>query len=388
MIEDTDGDGTFDKRSVFAENLVLPNGAQWYDGALYVCSPPFIWRYEDTDGDGKADKEERIFGKFNFGGNSSAFHGPVLGPDGRFYWCGGQHGWILGDLSPDWNYDLPWTTKAPGVFSVWPDGSDYEVHSLAGVANPVEVTFTPEGDTLGTVAIFDQNNGRHDALVHWIYGGIYSSADDRIRATPGVKYTGDALKAFSRRGHVAPCGVVRFRGDQFGPRYENDVFLCEFNTHKVFHLDIERAGSTYRAQDNLFVSSSNPYVHFTDVMQDADGSLLVIDTGGWFFQGCPTSRIARPEVLGAIYRVRKIDDTPVEDARGLRLAWEGASIEEHKDKPFVSPNIGFTVVAAYEGSHWFTEEQVVQFGFREELDGAIKGVKQLRQSTRRIAYRK
>ena len=84
----------------------------------------------------------------------------------RFYWYGGQHGWIRGDLSPDWNYDLPWTTKAPGVFSVWPAGSDYEVHSLAGVANPVEVTFTPEGDTFGTVAIFDQNNGRHDALVH------------------------------------------------------------------------------------------------------------------------------------------------------------------------------------------------------------------------------
>ena len=55
-------------------------------------------------------------------------------------------------------------------------------------------------------------------------------------------------------------------------------------------------------------------------MQDADGSLLVIDTGGWFFQRCPTSRIARPEVLGAIYPVRKIDDTPVEDARGLPLA--------------------------------------------------------------------
>ena len=46
MIEDTDGDGTFDKRTVFAENLVLSNGAQWYDGALYFCTSPFIWRYE------------------------------------------------------------------------------------------------------------------------------------------------------------------------------------------------------------------------------------------------------------------------------------------------------------------------------------------------------
>ncbi len=59
-------------------------------------------------------------------------------------------------------------------------------------------------------------------------------------------------------------------------------------------------------------------------------------------------------------------------------------LEEHKDELFVSPNIGFTVVASYEGSEWFSEEQVVQYGFREELAGAIKGVKELRKRGVRI----
>ena len=59
-------------------------------------------------------------------------------------------------------------------------------------------------------------------------------------------------------------------------------------------------------------------------------------------------------------------------------------LEEHKDKLFVSPNIGFTVVASYEGSEWFTEEQVVQLGFRDELEGAIKGVKELRKRGVRV----
>ena len=54
-------------------------------------------------------------------------------------------------------------------------------------------------------------------------------------------------------------------------------------------------------------------------------------------------------------------------------------LEEHRDQLFVSPNIGFTVVAAYESSEWFTEQQVVEFGFREELAGAIKGVRELRK---------
>ena len=59
-------------------------------------------------------------------------------------------------------------------------------------------------------------------------------------------------------------------------------------------------------------------------------------------------------------------------------------LEEHKDELFVSPNIGFTVVASYEGSKWFSEEQVVQYGFREELAGAIEGVKELRKRGVRI----
>src|SRR2546421_391255 len=34
-------------------------------------------------------------------------------------------------------------------------------------------------------------------------------------------------------------------------------------------------------------------------------SLLVVDTGGWYKLCCPSSQLAKPDVLGAIYRVRK-----------------------------------------------------------------------------------
>ena len=43
-------------------------------------------------------------------------------------------------------------------------------------------------------------------------------------------------------------------------------------------------------------------VVFNDVFEDADGSLIVIDTGGWYKLCCPTSQLAKPDVLGAIYR--------------------------------------------------------------------------------------
>lgn len=56
----------------------------------------------------------------------------------------------------------------------------------------------------------------------------------------------------------------------------------------------------------------------------------------------------------------------------------------NKDRLFVSPNIGFTAIASYEGQQWFTEEQVVRFGFREELAAAAKGLQELKRRGVRI----
>ena len=42
------------------------------------------------------------------------------------------------------------------------------------------------------------------------------------------------------------------------------------------------------------------------MLEDADGSLLIVDTGGWYKLCCPTSQLEKPDVLGAIYRVRKV----------------------------------------------------------------------------------
>ena len=59
-------------------------------------------------------------------------------------------------------------------------------------------------------------------------------------------------------------------------------------------------------------------------------------------------------------------------------------LEANRDWIFVSPNIGFTAIASYEGQEWFTEEQVLELGFREELAGAAKGLKELKSRNVRI----
>ena len=57
------------------------------------------------------------------------------------------------------------------------------------------------------------------------------------------------------------------------------------------------------------------------MLEDADGSLLVIDTGGWYKLCCPTSQLHKPDVLGAIYRIRRTGAPRVDDPRGRKLAW-------------------------------------------------------------------
>ena len=59
-------------------------------------------------------------------------------------------------------------------------------------------------------------------------------------------------------------------------------------------------------------------------------------------------------------------------------------LEANKDWVFISPNIGFTATASYAGEKWFTEQQVQEFGFREELAGAAQGLKELKRRGIRI----
>ena len=315
MLEDTDGDGRFDRSTLFADRLMIPNGVLWHQGALYVAEPPGIWRYTDADGDGVADKREHIAGNVRSNGMSSTLHGPTLHPSGRLFWCSGQSGYSL-----DKDREPPLGRIAPGVFSLKTDGSEHEVFAIGGMANPVEVTFNDEGEIFGTIAILGRWDGqRNDSLMHWIYGGVYPhNKNDPVP----VKRTGPDLPALSRVGQVAPAGLEYYRSATFGAEFRGNIFWSQFNTHRVVRTRIQRDGATFRAQDEDFLVSDYVDFHPTDVLEDADGSLLVIDTGGWFRHGCPTSHIAKPDARGAIYRVRRKDAPAIADPRGLKLKWD------------------------------------------------------------------
>src|ERR1044071_5322883 len=67
MLEDSNGDGIFDKATVYADDLPWPTGLLWYDGGLFVAASPDIIYFKDTNGDGKADLRKVVFTGFGAG---------------------------------------------------------------------------------------------------------------------------------------------------------------------------------------------------------------------------------------------------------------------------------------------------------------------------------
>ena len=302
MLEDTDNDGAFDKSTVFADKMTFPQGAAWLDGSLYVCSPPGLWKLTDTNNDGVADQGEMIVSGFDYTGNAADVHGPFLHPNGRLYWCHGRKG----HKATDRDGKVVHEGLACGVWSCKPDGRDLQWHSLGCGDNPVEVDFTPDGDVIGVQNLY-YTNPRGDTLVHWLYGGVYERSD-QLKAIEGLPRTLEHMPVMYNFGHVAVSGSCFWKSYGSAPL---QFMVTHFNTQRVVRMGLTPDGSTYKATENEFLKLHSPDIHFTDVMEDPrDGSLLVVDTGGWFRIGCPSSLMAKPDIAGAIYRVKgKVGDS-------------------------------------------------------------------------------
>ncbi len=60
FLEDTDGDGRFDRNTVFLDKLVLPRAIAFAGDGLLVAEPPSLWFCRDKDGDGRADEKTMV----------------------------------------------------------------------------------------------------------------------------------------------------------------------------------------------------------------------------------------------------------------------------------------------------------------------------------------
>ncbi|HZR18300.1 MAG TPA: PVC-type heme-binding CxxCH protein [Verrucomicrobiae bacterium] len=315
-LEPADPSGHFLKSTVFAQRMMFPEGCLWFDGSLYVSAPPSIWKLTGTDADGQADQRLEWHQGKTLTGCANDLHGPYLGLDGWIYWCKGA----FARQTYDRPGRKPLVTRASHIFRAPADHADLEPVLTAGMDNPVGVVFALSGERFmcGTFLMHPEA-GKRDGIVHAVYGGVYGKSNDVLEGHPK---TGELMPIMTHLGAAAPCSVIRYESDSFGPGYQNSLFVCCFNLHKVTRHQLEPEGATFKTTDSDFLVSDNTDFHPTDVIEDADGSLIVIDTGAWYKLCCPTSQLSKPDVLGAIYRIRRSGASKVADPRGLAIAWD------------------------------------------------------------------
>jgi len=323
LLTDSNGDGKYDKATVFADKVRFPQGGVFYQGSLYASSAPDLIKFTDTDNDGVADKQEVLLTGWTLNVNANSLIGPFLGPAGWLYLTSA----IMG-------FDV--TTKEGkrlkgGTSRIWrtrPDGTGLEWISAGGMNNPVELTFTEAGETIGTETYFtDPVAGQRDALVYWTEGGVYPKPNKNIDRDSLVR-TGELMPVVTKYSRVAPSGIGRYRHTAFGPGYQDNLFSAQFNTHRILRHKLIREGGSFNTEDEVFFSSESEDSHPTDVLEAGDGSLLVVETGGWFIQGCPLSQVSKPELKGAIYRVRRKAAPSQVDPYGNRLNWSTLTPEK------------------------------------------------------------
>ncbi len=324
---DTDGDGIFDQSTVFADKVPFPEGILVYEGDVYVGAPPQIWKFSDTDGDFVADERTTWFNGGTVEKCGNDLHGPYLAPDGYFYWTKGyymEQSFLLGSGELH-------RSKAPHIFRAKPDGTDLEVFATAGMNNPVGLAFSETGDRFlsGTFFFLPRTSpGLCDGISHAVYGGVYGRNHAPVLVSR--PRTGDFLPVMSQTGASAPSGVMIPRSDALG--LKGDLLCADFNLRRVSLHRLSRSGSSYATEIETLLESDQAELHPTDVIEDADGSILVADTSSWWKMCCPTSTIIDPADMGGIYRIRKSNAEPLVDPRGFELDWETPSVAYLSDE--------------------------------------------------------
>lgn len=337
-LTDEDRDGIFDSRVVAADQLPFTEGVLALGNDLLVSAPPNIWKLIDSDGDGVCERREVWFDGQTITGCANDLHGPYLGRDGWVYWCKGafaEQTHVLAD-------GAVLRDKAAHIYRRRIEGGPLESVISGGMDNPVEVAFSPAGEKFFTSTfLLHPGNGKRDGIGHAVYGSVFGKDHDVL---DGLVRTGPLMPIMTHLGPAAPSGLTCLESSQLVDQYvdsENQsgvLVAALFNLQKVSAHQLVPSGASFTTKDIDLMVADRIDFHPTDILEDADGSLLVLDTGGWYDLCCPTSRVDQKVAGGGIYRISK--------QSASRFVWQDlkmdsrSSVEElceriHDERPWV-----------------------------------------------------
>ncbi len=269
VLTDTDGDGRYDQRVVFADKLVMARALALVGDGLLVAEPPKLWFFRDTNGDGVADEKNEIAGDY----------GDVKNPEHT------ANGLMRG--LDNWIYSANFTARfrylGEGKFSREPT-----------------VTRGQWGITQDDVGrIFYNSNSdplRHDALptayLRRNPGFAAAGANLQLvpgnlriwpgRVTPGVNRGYRILDAEGRlTAMTAASAPVIYRGALFPAEFAGDAFVPEPSGNLIKRIKLVETDGVLKGanayEGTEFLTSTDERFRPVSLYNGPDGALYVVD---------------------------------------------------------------------------------------------------------------
>jgi putative membrane-bound dehydrogenase-like protein len=290
ILEDTDGDGRFDRRKVFWDEGVRISSVEVGFGGVWVLCAPYLLFLPDRDGDDRPDGPPVVMldGWEADAIRHNLVNGLRWGPDG---WLYGRHGIQATSL-----VGRPGTPQGDrirlncGVWRYHPTRHVFEVVAR-GTTNPWGMDWDEHGQLflINTViphlwhvipgAYFQRMYGEHDrpdlyALlgqtadhVHWDTREAWSDIREGVSATTDQAGGGHA--------HV---GLMIYQGDNWPDEFRGDVYALNFHGRRINRDRIERSGATYTARhlpDPM--AWADPWFRGIELLSGPDGGVFVAD---------------------------------------------------------------------------------------------------------------
>jgi putative membrane-bound dehydrogenase-like protein len=314
-LEDTDGDGRYDRSTVFLDELLFPTGVMtWRKGILVTCAPE-IFSAEDVDGDGRAEQRRVLFTGFGEANPQHRINGMRWGLDNWIYCANGDFAparSLAPAVPPDPTARGFSPSQAEDLRRLATGGS--RVRSLrTGAVHDIrnrDFRFRPDDgllDPQSGQAQFGRDRddwgdwfGCNHATPMWHY-----ALDDRyLRRNPHVAAPSPRVEAprsstfalgpgratgtpRSRPGQgnawTSGCSVMIYRDTLLGPDFARNWLACE-PVHNLVHRELlEPAGATFTSRRAAgesareFLASSDPMFTPVSIRTGPDGALWVVD---------------------------------------------------------------------------------------------------------------
>ena len=290
ILEDTNGDGVFDKKKTFTDKLTFTSGLAVGHGGVFVGSPPNLTFIPDADGDDKPDGPPQVLlDGWGIDDRHETLNSFNWGPDGWLYGCHGVFTRSNVGKPGDKKEDRQFIDG--GIWRYHPVRKKYEVFAR-GLSNPWGFDFDDHGQGFATCCVIPH-------LFHVVQGGVYTK-----QSLPHVNpYIYDDIKTIRDHTHLSAHGGARFYlADAFPAPYNkrNQLFMCNIHEHAVLTDYMVPNGSSFTGKHGSDFMPTNDlaWVGFS-VEIGPEGGVYILD---WHDTDVCGNTINFPN-SGRIYRI-------------------------------------------------------------------------------------